>query len=221
MSTTLTDEEKKEYRRRFEKKLDKEDWQYLKNRFIGGINKNGTIYFPDKAELLREWNENNPDKALSDNYFYRVTIKEEWTKTRDLVKRKFEGKKNIDELRAIISQSADFETEALTAIKNLYKLINTSIVQKYRDILEDTIDYTTEEETQVNSKEILDLVNCIPKLIKSTKDILGNEDDINILEEMRLIEEDNTNEVKDLSELERELRELTETVKSKHKRVII
>ena len=215
-----TEEEKsKYYKKVFQKKIDEDDWQYLKNRYVAGINKNGTIYFPDKSEVLREWNENNPEKQISEDYFYKQTLKRDWNKNRTLVKRKVEGKKNLDELRAVISQSADLESEALTAIKNLYKLINTSIVQKYGSLLDNTLDSNDEELPRVDSQEILQLVNCIPKLIKSTKDVLGNEEDINIIEEMRLIEEEQNKEqeTQTLAELEKELRDLSNSFKYKVK----
>ena len=185
------------------------DWNEVKSHYIKGVWSEplSKIIYPTLQDLADVY-------GISVGTIWNKSKDGNWNKLRTLFRAKIREKREAAELRAIISESAQYDASALELIKKLLVVAHlkmTPYQQYYGDALDlDEVEVDEVPET-LSIKDLRDLTGTAKELVALTRTIIGEDETSSIHEEIkniRLESQKETGSDEKVSELEKQLREI-------------
>lgn len=158
----------------FCKKVD--DWEQVKNDFINGhLDEEGKRQFPTYQQLADKY-------QVAIGTLYNKASQGKWAKIRTLTQTKLKERREVNELRSIISESATYEAIALEIIYKLFRISHASL-QRYADLYDRDVQINKIDPNDIpdiDVKELQTLASLTKELVGLTRKIIGDDESNNI-----------------------------------------
>jgi hypothetical protein len=173
-------EEKNNY---FTKKV--EDWDTVRYDYVHGVvdESTGKTTFPTLKELAEKYD-------VSPVTVRMQSMKGKWSRLKALVKSKLKERRDVSELRDVLSASASFDSSTLDAADKLFKLINAQLDEYVEELKSPKHDEESGNQ-RIDPKNIKMLTDSIARLNAMTRNLLGDDGSVqSIAAEIQQLEEE-------------------------------